>query len=227
MTREPGRQVGSSLGLLIGPSFFVLAAWLAFGPPVTTVPELSAAHVSAQQITTAPRRTIIGDPPTIMINDFERMCSDCHQLFPLGPDPIPGRRQHEHVKLEHGINDQCRNCHDTKNMNRLVLYSGESISYSEVTHLCQKCHGPTYHDWEAGIHGRVNGYWDPAKGEPRKLKCIQCHNPHRPRVPAMDPLAPLPGPHTLRMGKRPDHEPKPEADPLRRSLERSRDRRQK
>ena len=34
----------------------------------------------------------------------------------------------------------CKALH--KNMNRLVLYSGESISYSQVPRLCQKCHGP-------------------------------------------------------------------------------------
>ena len=36
-------------------------------------------------------------------------------------------------------------------MNRLVLHGGESIPYSEVPRLCQKCHGPTYRDWERGI----------------------------------------------------------------------------
>jgi hypothetical protein len=36
-----------------------------------------------------------------------------------------------------------------------------------------------------------------SRGEQNRLKCSQCHDPHNPTVPAMDPIAPLPGPRAL------------------------------
>ena len=60
----------------------------------------------------------------------------------------------------------------------------------DVTLLCAKCHGPKYRDWKAGVHGRQNGYWDATKGPKEKLRCIQCHDPHKPAFPPIKPLAP-------------------------------------
>lgn len=212
---------GSPFGIFVGPAFFGLAAWLWLGPSLTEIPARPDVRVDARRITTAPRRATVGDPPTIRVNSFDRVCTDCHGIFPITQQQIENRMQHRHVVLDHGINDKCHNCHDVRDMNRLVLRDGSSISFSDVPELCRKCHGPTYHDWEHGIHGRINGHWDAGRGEQHKLRCIECHDPHRPRHPAMDPLAPLPGPHTLRMGEPgaahpEDYEPV-EADPLRRA----------
>jgi hypothetical protein len=219
---QPKTRPHNLAAWLVGPVLLGLAVWFLWGPPLTRVPHKPLVLVPLEPLSTAVRRQIIGDPPTIEIAGFTRVCTDCHALFPLGTEPIADRRQHEHIVLDHGINDTCRNCHDVTNMNRLVLYSGESISYTEVPNLCQKCHGPTFRDWERGIHGRVNDYWDPRSGPPRKLKCIECHDPHRPRTPAMEPLEPLPRPDTLRMGTPPTHRPRTEdlaeGDPLRRAL---------
>ena len=40
------------------------------------------------------------------------------------------------------------------------------------------------------MHGRQNGYWNPAMGEKTKLRCIQCHDPHNPRFQPMTPVPP-------------------------------------
>jgi hypothetical protein len=124
---------------------------------------------------------------------------DCHSLFPPREETPEHLLQHGHIVLDHGINDRCRNCHDPNDRNKLILHGGQVIGYSEVVRLCSKCHGPTYRDWQKGVHGRANGYWDTSRGPRHRLKCIQCHDPHAPYSPAMDPLKPLPGPDTLRM----------------------------
>lgn len=221
--RRAVSAVDAIVGGLIGPGFLALAAWLLFGPALTRVPSGGTTAVPADALRTTPRRTIVGDPPRITINNFERQCSDCHGIFDVN-DKTPGASlQHQHIVLDHGINDQCRNCHNYDDMNQLVLYNGAPIPYRDVPQLCQKCHGPVFLDWERGIHGRVNDYWDAQRGPPRRLKCIQCHDPHRPRHPAMDPLLPLPGPNTLRMGASPaaeDRHTGTERDPLRTAVHR-------
>lgn len=63
--------------------------------------------------------------------------------------------------------------------------------------VCAKCHGPVYRDWQNGSHGRINGYWDRSRGPQTRRRCIECHDPH---APPFAPLAPAPGPSTLRMG---------------------------
>jgi formate-dependent nitrite reductase cytochrome c552 subunit len=75
--------------------------------------------------------------------------------------------------------------------------AGGQIAWNQPQLLCAKCHGPVYRDWQAGSHGRANGYWDLSRGEQTRRKCIECHDPHSPPFQA---LKPAPGPNTLRMG---------------------------
>jgi len=227
------KSAGGWAGFLIGPAFVGLALWFFFGPDLAIIPLGKATAVNRTVLSTAPRRAVLGDPPVIRINGFNRTCNDCHKFFPPRSNPPKKLRQRGHVVLRHGINDRCRNCHDVENRNRLVLRSGRSISYSDATSLCGSCHGPIMRDWRLGLHGRTNGYWDPLLGERRRLICTECHDPHDPRTPAMDPLRPLPPPHTLRAGGAEKGEgaafghggsageAKKEADPLRRALRRA------
>jgi hypothetical protein len=192
------RGAASWDALLVGPLLLGLAAFMFLGMKDLDLPEGGGTAVHQSQISTAPRREVLGDPPTIFINGFERTCMDCHRVFPPADIAPEDLQQHTHIVLNHGINDRCRNCHYTGDRDRLLLRGGETIGFSEVELLCAKCHGPTFHDWEKGIHGRTVGYWDSTRGEIRRLTCNECHDPHNPRVPAMDPLRPLPGPRTLR-----------------------------
>jgi len=119
-------------------------------------------------------------------------CMECHKLLTARWDysnrPL---NEHKDIKLDHGNNRFCLNCHHPKNRNAFVDYDGAEIAQADVVQLCAKCHGTTYRDWQAGVHGRQNGYWDAAKGEKTKLRCIQCHDPHSPQFKEMKPLAPL------------------------------------
>ena len=118
-------------------------------------------------------------------------CMECHKLIQAKWHYDRPMVEHENLKLEHGENRFCLNCHHPTNRNAFVDYDGSEIAEENVFLLCAKCHGPIYRDWKAGVHGRRNGYWDTAKGPQTQLKCIQCHDPHRPRFQPMKPLPPL------------------------------------
>lgn len=114
-------------------------------------------------------------------------CMECHKLFPAKWHYDRPMNEHKDLKLDHGNNRFCLNCHHPKNRNAFVDYDGAEIAQADVVQLCAKCHGPTYRDWQAGVHGRQNGHWDAKKGDKTKLRCIQCHDPHAPNFQAMKP----------------------------------------
>jgi hypothetical protein len=157
------------------------------------------------------------DPPIVHLGGFDRHCMECHRFFQPERETPRQLVQHVDIVMDHGLNDRCANCHDRVNTNRLALRGEETVSFAESAQLCAKCHGPTYRDWEHGMHGKTTGYWDRSRGEPRRFTCVECHDPHAPAFPTMPPQ---PGPHTLRMVvTQPDEEahgsPLEEADPLR------------
>jgi hypothetical protein len=104
---------------------------------------------------------------------------------------------HRDLVLKHGRNnrnDHCFNCHDSKNLEQLRPREGQAFKLTESTLLCASCHGPTYRDWEVGIHGRTSGFWDRKRGKIVRQDCTSCHDPHAPAFPSMKPG---PGPHQL------------------------------
>jgi hypothetical protein len=190
----------------LGPLFLAVAAWFFLGMKGPDLPKTKLHPISKAGISLAPRRKMISvQPPKIHINGFDRTCNDCHNSFKSESPKIEGRLQHKDVILEHAINKTCFSCHDQKDRNFLVSLEGKKIEYPAVVDLCAQCHVRVHKDWVKGSHGRSNGFWDTAKGPQTRLKCTQCHDPHQPRHPAMDPLKPLPGPHTLRMGEPSEH----------------------
>jgi hypothetical protein len=100
----------------------------------------------------------------------------------------------------HKRNNNCFNCHDENNLELLQTRDGRQLKLtdSDLSGLCGSCHGPTYRDWEAGVHGRTSGFWDRAAGGYTRLGCPSCHNPHSPKFPGRQPA---PGPHRLRPEK--------------------------
>ena len=135
------------------------------------------------------------------LSDFD--CYTCHEK---GKPPtlrfdaqhnlvVP--KEHNDVVMGHGThnrNNNCFNCHDEQNLELLQARDGRQIKLAESAPLCGSCHGPTYRDWEAGAHGRTSGYWDRAAGPIKRQICVDCHNPHRPKIPSRTPA---PGPHLL------------------------------
>ncbi|MGO8927192.1 MAG: hypothetical protein ACLQU3_09915 [Limisphaerales bacterium] len=106
-------------------------------------------------------------------------------------------KEHSDIVMKHGTHDRnnnCFNCHDEQNLELLQARDGRQIKLAESPPLCGSCHGPTYRDWEAGAHGRTGGYWDPAAVLRKRQICVDCHDPHHPKIP---PRKPAPGPHLL------------------------------
>jgi hypothetical protein len=136
------------------------------------------------------------------LSDFD--CYGCHEKGkppPLRFDAdhnlvIP--KEHSDIVMGHGRhnrNNICFNCHDESNLDLLQTRDGRELKLAESTPLCGSCHGPTYRDWEAGVHGRTSGYWDQKSGPIDRKACVSCHDPHAPPFPAREPA---PGPHPLR-----------------------------
>jgi len=139
---------------------------------------------------TPPRKTVGLD---LVRAGWTYNCMECHKLFPARwhYDAQHPLNEHKDIKLDHGNNRFCLNCHHPMNRNAFVDYDGTEIAEADVVKLCAKCHGTIYRDWQAGVHGRENGYWNMTMGDKTKLRCIQCHDPHSPKFKPLKPLPPL------------------------------------
>ena len=107
-------------------------------------------------------------------------------------------KEHEDIAMHHGSherNNNCYNCHNESNLELLQTRDKRELKLADSTPLCGSCHGPTYRDWEAGVHGRTSGHWDRALGTADRKQCVNCHNPHSPKFPGRQPA---PGPYPLR-----------------------------
>ncbi len=187
----------------------ILCCWFLFGstavdPVVQNYldqQDETLAIIDADQISTLPRREMMTEPLATM-GAFKYKCSKCHGLR-VSPEEAPlNRLAHKDQHLDHGLNDQCYNCHDRENRDLLNLHGTRKVTYAESELLCSKCHGPTYRDWQQGMHGKTTGSWRKSFNEKTgnmeftRLKCAQCHDPHH---PAFTNYTPLPKPDTLRL----------------------------
>ena len=197
-----------TLAVLLG-----LTAWFLSEPKASLPPIVATQHVDAEQIQRGAIRSAMPAPPSTLIEGIRLRCSECHALFESQHQTDPDLRQHKNLGLDHGMNERCFNCHSYEDRNMLILDDDVEIGFDEVERLCAKCHGPTYRDWQAGMHGKTLGSWRSDSPEFRRLACNECHDPH---APAFDPIATLPGPNTLRMGERSTHSAPPRRrNPLR------------
>ncbi len=121
-------------------------------------------------------------------------CNECHSKIVPGLVAKKSVPQHPDIVLAHGINDTCLNCHDKYSREWLRSPSFERIDFAESEKLCASCHATQFRDWNIGVHGRLNGYWDKTRGEQTKLTCVACHNPHAPGFKSVEPA---PAPHYL------------------------------
>ncbi len=174
---------------------FLLAAWFLHAPGEAGLPSAPTPTFDRARLAHALPRTPSADPRVMQVAGHALRCNDCHGIFPSVEQPVAPLQQHTDIVLDHGLNDRCLNCHARTDRERYELRGGELLGLEESTRLCASCHGTTFRDWERGIHGRTDGYWSAAHGTPRRLICIECHDPHAPAHPG---LVPLPGPHSWR-----------------------------
>ncbi|MBI4348520.1 MAG: hypothetical protein HY553_16895 [Elusimicrobia bacterium] len=118
-------------------------------------------------------------------------CQSCHEgKEALQGDPREKGIFHEAIKLQHGRNQHCFNCHHRLQPADFSNFDGAPIKLADVQLLCARCHGTTYRDWQQGSHGRRTGSWDSAKAS-KNTVCIACHEPH---WPVFKPLQAAPPP---------------------------------
>ncbi|MCP4266540.1 MAG: hypothetical protein GY777_13365 [Candidatus Brocadiaceae bacterium] len=122
---------------------------------------------------------------------FEYTCNECHRVFSTKGSGKNRIAEHVDLKLNHGSNDNCMNCHHKVNRNAYVTNDGNEIPSNRPEILCSKCHGMVYRDWMIGVHGRISISWNSNSKGWHLLVCTECHDPHDPGFPQ---LVPMPGP---------------------------------
>ncbi len=153
--------------------------------PLRFAARRSSYSISINSCISVMNAMLISKAPTYDCDKYLRIPGSFH--LPFGA--------HRDMVFNHGLNLRCFNCHNCANLGTYINYDGSEIPGDTPVLLCRKCHGTTYRDWVAGIHGRTNGYWDASRGKQAKLDCNQCHNPHQPHFPR---LVPRPSPAAAR-----------------------------
>ncbi len=124
------------------------------------------------------------------LSDFD--CYACHEK---GKPPrlrfdtnlnliVP--KEHSDIVMHHGTherNNNCFNCHDENNLEQFQTRDKRELKLSNSAPLCGSCHGPTYRDWEAGVHGRTSGYWDRELGPDRPETLCELPQSARAEIP--------------------------------------------
>ncbi len=116
-------------------------------------------------------------------------CSTCHSTRP--PNPLNRTSKdldefHGGMAFSHGA-VSCLSCHNDQDYDTLKLADGRRIEFTDVMTLCAQCHGPQMTAYQHGAHGGMTGHWDLTRGPQVKNNCIDCHNPHAPQFPKMQP----------------------------------------
>jgi len=116
-------------------------------------------------------------------------CSNCHASMEVNRKKRE-LDEHTQIKLHHAETMRwCLDCHDAKNRDKLRIYNGELINFTESHRLCGECHGPQYKDWKAGVHGKSTGYFS-GEGKRVYYLCAGCHDPHEPKFKSIKPEPP-------------------------------------
>jgi uncharacterized CHY-type Zn-finger protein len=210
MRNEPSGETTRASAVLLGLAVVFLFVALAFArhqgataPSRAGIPLVDPALITPSTIRTSYVQLI---QMKADLSDFD--CYACHEK---GKPPvlrfdtnqnliIP--QEHSDIVMAHGRhnrNNNCFNCHNELDLTLLQTRDRHQVRLEDSPPLCGSCHGPTYRDWEAGAHGRIGGYWDHNRGAAKRQICVDCHNPHSPKIP---PRKPLPGPHPLRSAER-------------------------
>lgn len=116
-------------------------------------------------------------------------CSTCHATRkPNAKNKTAADMNEFHgsLKVAHG-KLSCLACHNANDYDSLKLADGSRIEFTEVMSLCAQCHARQMRDYEHNTHGGMNGFWDLTKGPRQKNSCVDCHNPHSPHFPKMQP----------------------------------------
>jgi len=118
-------------------------------------------------------------------------CATCHTTREVAVMPASAtdlRLFHRGLTFRHGELG-CDSCHSVapRRAPELHLANGKRVPMDEALQLCAQCHGPQFRDYGKGAHGGMNGAWDLTRGSRLRNHCVDCHDPHVPRIPAVTP----------------------------------------
>lgn len=116
-------------------------------------------------------------------------CSTCHSTRrPNDENKVVEdlNEFHGSLKFAHGALS-CLSCHNSEDYDALKLADGSRVEFSDVMTLCAQCHGQQKKDYDHGAHGGMSGFWDQSRGPRIKNNCVDCHAPHWPQFPKMQP----------------------------------------
>ncbi|MEE9404985.1 MAG: hypothetical protein V3V20_08825 [Algisphaera sp.] len=180
------------VGLLVLVGF---AAWAAssgpVGPPAPALQtELPAQHPVVIHQPAGPPvidtglRDAKGQPITAN-------CTTCHATREANRTTNDGAQLvdfHTGLHSNHG-GLTCVSCHnDEENYSSLHRADGRPIAFEKQIQLCAQCHGPQHRDYVNGSHGGMTGYWDLTRGGRTRNTCTDCHDPHAPQIPLVQPV---------------------------------------
>ncbi len=119
-------------------------------------------------------------------------CSTCHTTRPANVALTQAAQLKEfHLGLTYRHGElSCLSCHNATNYDTLRRADGTAVAFPQTIALCAQCHGPTYRDYLHGSHGGMNGYWDLQRGPRERNTCTDCHDPHAPLYPRVQPVFP-------------------------------------
>lgn len=125
-------------------------------------------------------------------NPLPVSCSTCHSTRPPDLATISAAQLtefHQGLNYAHG-GLSCLSCHNADNYDVLRKADGSVVEYPQTVQLCAQCHGPQYRDYTHYSHGGVTGYWDLTIGPRERNTCTNCHDPHQPAYPRVQPVFP-------------------------------------
>ncbi len=153
---------------------------------------------------TSPHRVVIRNPirqPRVETGAVDSRgqpitvaCGACHATSAPRPDTRLGTdldEFHQGLQYQHG-SLTCLSCHDASNYDQLRMADGRGLPFPDAMTLCAQCHGPQFRDYSRGSHGGMTGHWDLSKGPRSRNHCVDCHDPHAPQYPIVQPAFPLP-----------------------------------
>ncbi|RBP45180.1 hypothetical protein DES53_103177 [Roseimicrobium gellanilyticum] len=122
----------------------------------------------------------------------EIACVTCHATSTPNPQINRGDQLlkfHQGLHYAHG-GLSCLSCHNASDYSSLHLADNRRIEFKDVMQLCGQCHGHQLESYKHGAHGGMNGHWDLTRGPRTRNTCTNCHDPHAPKFPLVQPIFP-------------------------------------
>lgn len=119
-------------------------------------------------------------------------CGTCHTTTKPNFQTHSGAQLvqfHQGLNYAHG-NLTCLSCHNDQDYNSLHLANHQRVEFTDVMQLCAQCHGHQWESYQHGAHGGMNGHWDLTRGARTRNICTNCHDPHAPKFPLVQPIFP-------------------------------------